>query len=123
MDGLGESLLGQTLADRELVFVDDGSTDETPARLDALAAAHPQVRVEHIENSGWPGRPRNVGLELATGEFVFFADNDDWLGREALERMYGMAVTHHAGVGGGKGGGPGKGGPRGLLTPHRPDPT
>src|SRR3954469_22599959 len=108
MDGLVESLLGQTLADCELVFVDDGSTDETPARLDALAAAHPQVRVEHIENSGWPGRPRNVGLELATGEFVFFADNDDWLGREALERMYGMPGTDKPRRGVGQGAGHGK---------------
>ena len=62
----------------EVIFVDDGSTDATPARLDALAAEHAHVRVEHIPNSGWPGRPRNVGIELARGEYVFFVDNDDW---------------------------------------------
>src|SRR5919205_265381 len=76
----------------EAIFVDDGSTDDTPARLDALAAEHPHVRVEHIPNSGWPGKPRNVGIELARGEFVYFVDNDDWLGREALERLYSRAV-------------------------------
>ncbi|MBW3652653.1 MAG: glycosyltransferase, partial [Actinobacteria bacterium] len=63
--------------------------DET---LDALAADHERVHVRHIPNSGWPGRPRNIGIDMARGEFVFFVDNDDWLGPEALERLYGYAT-------------------------------
>jgi glycosyltransferase involved in cell wall biosynthesis len=94
------SLLGQSLpaADLELIFVDDGSTDGTGDRLDALAAAHPHVRVEHIDNSGWPGRPRNVGIGMARGEFVYFVDNDDWLGEEALERMLATARADDADI-------------------------
>jgi glycosyltransferase involved in cell wall biosynthesis len=80
------SLLVQTMpaGERELVFVDDGSRDGTAERLDTLAAEHLGVRVLHIPNSGWAGRPRNVGLDAARGEFVFFADHDDWLDPEAL---------------------------------------
>ena len=83
IDELLESLLGQTLpaGELELIFVDDGSTDGTPARLDELAARHEHVRVQHIPNSGWPGKPRNLGIDMATGDYVFFADNDDWLER------------------------------------------
>lgn len=94
IEPLIESLRRQTMpADRfEAVFVDDGSTDGTPARLDALAAAAPNVRVVHQANSGWPGKPRNVGIDLARGEFVQFVDQDDELGPEALDRLYRRAV-------------------------------
>ncbi|MBO0890237.1 MAG: glycosyltransferase family 2 protein [Acidothermales bacterium] len=79
-------------AEFEAVFVDDGSTDETPGRLDALAEAASNVRVVHQPNSGWPGKPRNVGIDAAHGEFVQFVDQDDELDPEALDRLYRRAV-------------------------------
>jgi len=93
VEPLIRSLKAQTLASDqfEAIFVDDGSTDDTPARFDQFAAAHSHIRVIHTPNSGWPGRPRNIGLDAAQGEYVYFVDADDWLGPQALERMYGMA--------------------------------
>jgi glycosyltransferase involved in cell wall biosynthesis len=139
IDDCIRTLLSQSMpaGECELVFVDDGSTDGTGARLDALAAAHPHVRVEHIPNSGWPGRPRNVGIDLARGDYLYFVDNDDWLGEEALERLHAMAVLDDADIVLGKVVGHGKNAPRnlfrqnvhgvpfespnllGLLTPHK----
>lgn len=81
------SLLTQTLprSDYEVVLVDDGSTDGTAQRLDRAAAENPDlIRVTHIPHSGWPGRPRNVGTDLAAFDYVFYCDADDWLPGDSL---------------------------------------
>ena len=90
-----ESVLAQTMPPGELeaVFVDDGSTDGSGATLDALAARHPHIRVIHEAPSGWAGRPRNVGVDAATAEFILFLDHDDRLGTEAAQRLYDRAVA------------------------------
>lgn len=93
---LVDSLLAQDLAadELEILLVDDGSTDDGPQVLDAYAERHPSVRVVHQANAGWPGPPRNHGLGLARGRYVFFADSDDRLGPEALRRMVQWADRH-----------------------------
>ena len=94
------SLDRQTLpADEfEAVFIDDGSTDGTGERLDRLAAQRPNMRVTHVPNSGWPSRPRNLGIDLACGDYVLFMDHDDELGDDALRRAYDFAVRHGSDV-------------------------
>lgn len=82
----------------EVVFVDDGSTDGTGARLDKLARDQANVRVVHIPASGGPGRPRNVGLEAALGEYVQFLDADDELAPRALERLARMALANDSDI-------------------------
>ncbi|HEX8304989.1 MAG TPA: glycosyltransferase family A protein [Jatrophihabitans sp.] len=100
LDRCIDSLLAQTMpsTDFEVLFMDDGSTDGTEDRLDRLAAEHPHFRVHHLENSGWPGKPRNVGIERAAGDYVLFLDNDDALGAEALERMHAIGARNHSDI-------------------------
>ena len=100
IDRLVKSLLNQTMpADQfEAIFVDDGSTDGTGERLDRLAERHAHFSTIHIPNSGWPGRPRNVGIDAASGEFIFFIDNDDWFGTDALQRAYQHARAYGSDV-------------------------
>ncbi|MCF3960537.1 glycosyltransferase family A protein [Streptomyces fuscigenes] len=126
IDELIGSLLRQSMppGEWEAVFVDDGSTDGSGARLDELAARYPdRFRVEHIPNSGWPSRPRNVGIGLARGEYVQFADHDDWFGDEALQRLYAYARENGADVVVGKMAGRGRSVPRELFRRNRPDAT
>jgi glycosyltransferase involved in cell wall biosynthesis len=121
LDECVESLLAQTMPadEHELIFVDDGSTDGSGERLDALAAEHPHVVVRHIPNSGWPGKPRNVGLDMARGEFIYFVDNDDRLGAEALARLCAFADEGDADIVIGKVVVHGRWLPRGIFTANR----
>ena len=95
-----DSLQAQTIGadDLEVVLVDDGSTDDTVSVLRAEAAWRPHHVVLSIPASGWPGRPRNVGLDHAQGDYVFFADHDDELFPDALRRLHSMAVEDAADV-------------------------
>jgi glycosyltransferase involved in cell wall biosynthesis len=79
------------LGGMEVVAVDDGSTDGSGGQLDLLAACWNGLRVVHHEGSGGPSRPRNTGLDMATGRYVFFLDADDYLATQALERMLALA--------------------------------
>ncbi|MEV8024423.1 glycosyltransferase [Microbacterium sp. NPDC080220] len=98
------SLDRQTLptSEFEVIFVDDGSPDDTLQRLRGLQSTHRNVRVEAIENSGWPSKPRNVGIDLARGEYVAFMDHDDELYPDALRAAYEFAAAHRADVVSGK---------------------
>lgn len=81
-----ESVLHQTLSDLELILVDDGSTDSSPALCDAFAAQDARVKVIHKPN-GRAASARNAGLRAASGEYVAFVDADDWVSPDMYERM------------------------------------
>ena len=77
-----ESLFAQTYADWELVFVDDGSTDDTAAI--AQSYTDPRIRYTYQANAG-QAAALNRGLDLARGEFITTLDADDWLTSDSLE--------------------------------------
>ncbi|MEQ6897477.1 glycosyltransferase family A protein [Microbacterium sp. KR10-403] len=82
----------------EAVLVDDGCTDGTATMLDRWCAAREWAQVIHQPNSGWPSRPRNVGIGVARGEFVFLVDQDDRLADDALALMVRFARENDSDV-------------------------
>ena len=73
-----DSILNQTLADLEVICVDDGSVDNSWEILEDYANKDSRVRIVKQENQG-PGMTRNHGIELATGTYILFVDSDDIL--------------------------------------------
>jgi CDP-glycerol glycerophosphotransferase len=63
--------------DIEVIAVDDASPDASGAILDQRAAADPRLRVVHLEHNGGQGHARNLALEQAAGDYVWFVDGDD----------------------------------------------
>jgi GT2 family glycosyltransferase len=74
-----DSALQQTHPDIEVIVVDDGSTDDTPAVIRQHYGNEPRVKYVRVENGG-VSRARNIGIAAATGDFIGFLDSDDyWL--------------------------------------------
>ncbi len=93
------SVLEQSYRPIEVIIVDDGSTDDTSAALEALALRHPaEVRVLRQGNGG-PGRARETGRQAARGEFIQYLDSDDLLLPIKFERQVaGLRADPEAGV-------------------------
>ncbi len=79
-----DSLLEQPFTDFEIIAVDDCSPDHSGAILAEYAARDPRVQVVTPAANVGLGRARNLGLDHATGEYVWFVDSDDWLAQGAL---------------------------------------
>lgn len=80
------SVRAQTLRDWELIVVDDGSTDNSLRKLNALAEADPRITVLSQKNAG-ASAARNSGLRVAKGRFIAFLDSDDTWSPRFLELM------------------------------------
>ena len=81
-----DSILGQTYRDLEIILVDDGSTDNSLAICQRCAEKDPRIKIYHKSNGG-VSSARNLGLEKSTGTLISFADPDDSLHAECIERL------------------------------------
>lgn len=82
-----DSLIGQSLADIEIICVDDGSTDDSPSILQEYAERDARIKVLSQQNQ-FAGVARNNGMTAACGEYIMFCDSDDFMADNALELMY-----------------------------------
>ena len=82
-----ESIEKQTLTDREVILVDDGSVDASGAICDNLAKEYADIRVIHKKNGGLASA-RNAGLDMAQGSYVGFVDSDDCIAPDMYESLY-----------------------------------
>lgn len=77
------SILNQQRVSIEILLIDDGSTDSSGAICDDFASRYPCIHVYH-ETNGGVSKARNLGIEKAIGEWLFFLDSDDYLLADAL---------------------------------------
>lgn len=92
-----DSLLAQTFTDFELLLIDDGSTDNSPTICDEYLGRDKRISVFHKTNGGLSDA-RNFGLAHAKGKYCIFADPDDWVSPDGLDRLYSRAEAEHADV-------------------------
>lgn len=79
-----ESIVNQTFEDIEIILVNDGSTDDSELHIQNWAKKDKRVKAIHQNNQG-VSEARNVGIETAQGEYIVFADVDDWMMPNCIE--------------------------------------
>lgn len=83
-----DSLCCQTLADIEIICVDDASTDDSLSIAATRAASDERIHIiRHPKNQG-TSQARKHGVEAASGDYIMFVDSDDWLESQACEKLY-----------------------------------
>ena len=89
------SIIAQTYKNLEIILVDDGSTDNCPAICEQFQREDDRIKVIHQENGGL-SHARNVGLEVARGDYIGFVDSDDWIEPNMYENL--MSALQESGA-------------------------
>lgn len=92
-----ESVLRQTLADIEVILVDDGSTDDSVKIIREHIGRDGRIRLISQENRG-AAAARNNGILHARGDYVGFVDADDWVDEEMFEKLSMLAIKENADI-------------------------
>lgn len=92
------SILSQTYENIEIVLVNDGSPDNSPAMCDQYAKEDKRIKVIHKENGGLVSAWQ-AGVRASEGVYLCFVDSDDWIEPDALSQMYALRCTGNAGTG------------------------
>lgn len=101
LDRCVQSVLAQTYENFEVVMVDDGSKDRSAEIASRYAEEYENIRLVRSEHAG-VSHARNLLLENAKGEYVFFLDSDDFIDPETLQMLYDLAVKYDADITQGK---------------------
>ena len=89
LDKCIDSIINQTYTNLEIILVDDGSPDNCPRICDQWALKDQRIIVIHKPNGGLSDA-RNVGIDMAKGEYYFFLDSDDWIRKDAIQILYSL---------------------------------
>lgn len=91
-----DSLVNQSIDDYEVILINDGSKDSSAEIIESYKKKYPEIiNAVTVENGG-QGRARNIGIKMAKGKYLGFADSDDWVSLDMFKHMYEKAEAENA---------------------------
>lgn len=93
LDKCVQSIVNQTHTNIEVILIDDGSPDNCPLMCDEWAKKDMRIKVVHKDNGG-VSSARNVGLNIAKGNWISFVDSDDWIDEDMLETLLNYSIFY-----------------------------
>lgn len=92
-----DNIINQTLEDIEIILIDDGSKDNSLDIIKKYSEKHDNIKYKSKKNEG-QAIARNLGIEMATGEFISFVDSDDYIETTMLEKLYKVAKKNKSDI-------------------------
>ena len=93
-----ESVINQTLKDIEIILINDGSNDNSQKIIDTYKMKFPNIiKSKTIKNSG-ASNARNIGIEMAEGEYIGFVDSDDYIDKTMYEKLYNKSKKENSDI-------------------------
>lgn len=93
-----KSVLVKDDLDKEIIVIDDNSSDETVSIIHRISKNDERVKVVCLEKSKGVSNARNIGLEMAKGKYIAFIDSDDYVCKSYFRRLYDCAEAHNANI-------------------------
>ncbi len=97
LDQCLKSITNQTYRNLEIILINDGSTDRSGKICDIWAVKDPRIKVLHTTNQG-VAAARNCGIHIANGDYIGFADADDWAEPDMFEKLAGSLEQYNADI-------------------------
>lgn len=93
-----DTVVKQTLKEKEIIIVNDGSTDNSLKILTEYKKLYPEINLINLDRNKGISNARKVGVENARGQYIGFVDCDDYISLEMYEKMYNCAIENNVNI-------------------------
>lgn len=93
-----DSVIAQNYKNIEIIIIDDKSTDNSILLIEEYQKAYPHITLIKLDENRGVSHARNVGIDVALGDYLFFIDSDDYIEEDTITKLVNMALENDADI-------------------------